>query len=85
MLPTVNLLDRTAVHPAGRHFWTLLGRFAKLGYFRVKRDRDSAAQSPISAIGAPSSPMISSPGANFGVEPQSLVGVVLGDGSSRQS
>lgn len=39
---TVDLLDRIAAHPAGRHFWTQLGRFAKLGYFRVLRERDQA-------------------------------------------
>lgn len=83
---TVDLLDRIAAHPAGRHFWAHLGRFAKLGYARVKRDRDAAAQSPISGIGqTPSSPTISNPGASFGAEPQSLVGVALGDGMSRRS
>lgn len=70
---TVELLDRIAAHPAGRHFWTHLSRFAKLGYSRVKRDRD-AAQSANSGAG---SPTISSPGASFGGEPQSLVGVAL--------
>ncbi|KAI9695158.1 MAG: hypothetical protein M1820_008864 [Bogoriella megaspora] len=37
----VGLLDRIKDHEAGRHFWTGLGRFAKLAYFRVKRDRES--------------------------------------------
>lgn len=77
---TAELLDRIAAHPAGRHFWTHLSRFAKLGYYRVKRGR-GAAQSPISDSG---SPTVTSPGASFGGEPQSLVGVALGD-SSRQS
>ncbi|KAJ5314948.1 hypothetical protein N7476_005255 [Penicillium atrosanguineum] len=78
---TVELLDRIASHPAGRHFWAHLSRFAKLGYFRVKRDRD-AAQSPISGAG---SPTINNAGASFGGEPQSLVGVALGDSMSRRS
>ncbi|KAJ5115451.1 hypothetical protein NUU61_001210 [Penicillium alfredii] len=84
---TVELLDRIAAHPAGRHFWSHLGRFAKLGYFRVKRDRDAAAQSPISGPGSPNSspPTSTTPGASFGGEPQSLVGVALGDGLSRRS
>lgn len=78
---TCELLDRIAIHPAGRHFWGHLSRFAKLGYFRVRRERDSA-QSPISG---PASPTITSPGASFGGEPQSLVGVALGDSFSRRS
>lgn len=67
---TVDLLDRIAAHMAGRHFWNQLGRFAKLAYFRVRRE-----------LGATSSPV--SPGSGF-KEPQSLVGVAMGDGS-RQS
>ncbi|KAJ5678496.1 uncharacterized protein N7477_004129 [Penicillium maclennaniae] len=78
---TVDLLDRIASHPAGRHFWTHLNRFAKLGHYRVKRDRD-AAQSPISGAG---SPTVTTPGASFGGEPQSLVGVALGNSISRRS
>ncbi|KAJ5219391.1 uncharacterized protein N7498_001490 [Penicillium cinerascens] len=78
---TVDLLDRIASHPAGRHFWTHLSRFAKLGYFRVKRDRD-AAQSPISG---PASPTMTNLGTSFGGEPQSLVGVALGASMSRRS
>jgi hypothetical protein len=78
---TVDLLDRIAVHPVGRHFWTHLSRFAKLGYFRVKRDRD-AAQSPISGAGSPTA---TNPGTSFGGEPQSLVGVALGDNLKRRS
>ncbi|OJJ39768.1 hypothetical protein ASPWEDRAFT_736646 [Aspergillus wentii DTO 134E9] len=68
---TVDLLDRIAVHPAGRHFWSQLGRFAKLGYFRVKRERDPTQ-----------SPVASSPGVGLN-PPQSLVGVALGDGQKR--
>lgn len=64
---TVDLLDRIASHPAGRHFWNQLGRFAKLAYFRVKRERDAA--SPVSAGSGISSK-----------EPQSLVGVAMGQG-----
>lgn len=74
---TVDLLDRIAAHPAGRHFWAHLSRFAKLGYFRVKRDRDAA----LSPVSGGSSPTMTSPGASFGGEPQSLVGVALGDNS----
>ncbi|KOS48036.1 hypothetical protein ACN38_g1011 [Penicillium nordicum] len=79
---TADLLDRIAAHPAGRHFWTHVGRFAKLGYIRVKRERDAATQSPISGSG---SPIPTSPGASFGGEPQSLVGVAMGGGSKRRS
>jgi len=78
---TAALLDRIASHPAGRHFWAHLSRFVKLAYFRVKRDRD-AAQSP--SLG-PSSPTATNPGISFGGEPQSLVGVALGDSMSRRS
>lgn len=62
---TAELLDRIAVHPAGRHFWTQLGRFAKLGYSRVRRDREAAESG--SSAKSPAGP------------PQSLVGVALGD------
>lgn len=34
----VRLLERIVEHPAGRHFWASLGRFAKLAFFRVKRE-----------------------------------------------
>ena len=37
---TVDLLERIAVHEAGRHFWNQLGRFAKLAFIRVKRERE---------------------------------------------
>lgn len=66
---TVELLDRIAAHPAGRHFWTQLGRFAKLGYFRVRRERDGHVGSPSMKSGSGG--------------PQSLVGVAMGD--SRRS
>ncbi|KAE8411778.1 docking domain of Afi1 for Arf3 in vesicle trafficking-domain-containing protein [Aspergillus pseudocaelatus] len=64
---TVDLLERISKHPAGQHFWNQLNRFAKLAFFRVKRERD-ASQSPISG-----------PESGFGA-PQSLVGVAMGDG-----
>ncbi|KAI9724889.1 MAG: hypothetical protein M1812_000165 [Candelaria pacifica] len=37
-MATVSLLERIQEHEAGRHFWSQLGRFAKLAYFRVKRE-----------------------------------------------
>jgi hypothetical protein len=37
-LAVVGLLDRVMIHEAGRHFWASLGRFAKLAFFRVKRE-----------------------------------------------
>ena len=38
---TVELLDRIATHEAGRHFWSQLSRFFKIGYFRAKQDKES--------------------------------------------
>ena len=35
---TVELLERIMGHEAGKHFWAQLGRFAKLAFFRVKRE-----------------------------------------------
>ncbi|KAE8145831.1 docking domain of Afi1 for Arf3 in vesicle trafficking-domain-containing protein [Aspergillus avenaceus] len=64
---TVDLLERISRHTAGQHFWNQLNRFSKLAFFRVKRGRD--AQSPIAA----------GPEMSFS-EPQSLVGVAMGDG-----
>ncbi|PLN78198.1 spindle pole body interacting protein [Aspergillus taichungensis] len=73
---TAALLERISVHPAGRHFWAQLNRFSKLAFFRVKRERDAAlSTSPIS----PRSPE-TVPG-----EPQSLVGVAMGDGGLGKS
>lgn len=69
---TVDLLDRIASHPAGRHFWTQLGRFAKLGYFRVRREKDLAR-----GIG---SPFMSGSG-----EQQSMAGIAHGDSYTRGS
>jgi hypothetical protein len=37
-LAVVRLLERIMEHAAGRHFWASLGRFAKLAFFRVKRE-----------------------------------------------
>ncbi|GLB03709.1 hypothetical protein AtubIFM57258_008952 [Aspergillus tubingensis] len=67
----VDLLERIAAHPAGRHFWAQLNRFTKLAFFRIKRERDASTQSPASGLGSES----------FG--PQSLVGVALGDSFRR--
>lgn len=47
---TVDLLERMIGHEAGRHFWAQLGRFAKLAFFRVKRESTKsleAGESPI--------------------------------------
>ena len=40
---TKALLDRVRDHEAGRHFWGLLGRFAKVAFFRVGREMDERA------------------------------------------
>ncbi|KAL6705818.1 hypothetical protein ACN47E_006278 [Coniothyrium glycines] len=37
-IAVVKLLERLMDHPAGRIFWGTLGRFAKLAFFRVKRE-----------------------------------------------
>ena len=37
-IAVVKLLERIMEHSAGRHFWSTLGRFAKLAFFRVKRE-----------------------------------------------
>jgi hypothetical protein len=37
-MAVVRLLERIMDHPAGRLFWGSLGRFAKLAFFRVKRE-----------------------------------------------
>ncbi|KAF2271023.1 spindle pole body interacting protein [Lojkania enalia] len=37
-IAVVGLLERIVEHAAGRHFWATLGRFAKLAFFRVKRE-----------------------------------------------
>ena len=37
---TARLLERVMVHDAGRHYWGSLGRFAKLAFFRVKREEE---------------------------------------------
>ncbi|KAF2461235.1 docking domain of Afi1 for Arf3 in vesicle trafficking-domain-containing protein [Lineolata rhizophorae] len=33
----VRLMDAIIAHPAGRHYWAALGRFAKLAYLRIKQ------------------------------------------------
>ena len=48
---TVELLERIADHEAGRHFWTHLGRFAKLAFARIKKEtemvgKDTEDESP---------------------------------------
>lgn len=37
-MAVVKLLERIMDHSAGRHYWGQLGRFAKLAFFRVKRE-----------------------------------------------
>jgi len=37
----VGLLERVMAHEAGRHFWSSLGRFAKLAFFRAQKDGDT--------------------------------------------
>jgi hypothetical protein len=37
-MAVVRLLERIMDHSAGRHYWGQLGRFAKLAFFRVKRE-----------------------------------------------
>jgi hypothetical protein len=43
---TVSLLEKIMVHDAGRHFWGSLGRFAKLAFFRVKREAEAGIVEP---------------------------------------
>jgi len=47
---TVELLDRMIGHEAGRHFWAQLGRFAKLAFFRAKKDGAKALESGDSPV-----------------------------------
>ena len=42
---TVELLERMSNHEAGRHFWAHLGRFAKLAFFRAKREGTKGLES----------------------------------------
>lgn len=37
----VALLEKVMDHPAGRHFWASLGRFAKLALYRIKREQEA--------------------------------------------
>ncbi|KAL5052045.1 protein mesa [Aspergillus fruticulosus] len=64
---TADLLERIALHPAGRHFWAQLNRFAKTAYFRIKREKEVTGNS---------SPVVKSPSDSFGPQ-QSLVGVAM--------
>ncbi|KAL4802695.1 docking domain of Afi1 for Arf3 in vesicle trafficking-domain-containing protein [Aspergillus unguis] len=74
---TADLLERIALHPAGRHFWAQLNRFAKTAYFRIKREREIAAgSSPTTTVMSPSD--------SFG-PPQSLVGVAMSGLPQRDS
>lgn len=41
---TVDLLERVRGHMAGRHFWGQLGRFAKVGFWRVRREMEGGPQ-----------------------------------------
>jgi hypothetical protein len=75
----VELLDRIANHEAGRHFWNHLGRFTKLAYFRLKRERE-ATLNPLSAVDRAATPFGGPAG-----QPQSLVGVAIGDAPYRRS
>lgn len=89
---TVELLDRVAGHEAGRHFWNHLGRFTKLAYFRVRREREAALSPSSPDLGPGSSSgnnMLSGAagaGAILASQPShhSLVGVALGDGPSNR-
>ena len=40
---TKALLDRVRDHEAGRHFWGLLGRFAKVAFLRVGKEMGERA------------------------------------------
>ncbi|KAL4780197.1 protein mesa [Aspergillus varians] len=72
---TSDLLERIALHPAGRHFWAQLNRFAKAAYFRIKRQRESVGGSLLAKTTA---------NETFG-PPQSLVGVAMSGVNSQGS
>lgn len=38
---TVDLLYRILRHEAGRHFWSTLGKFAKLAFYRIRREMEA--------------------------------------------
>ncbi|KAI9788607.1 MAG: hypothetical protein M1833_002902 [Piccolia ochrophora] len=40
-IQTVELLERLQEHTAGRHYWNGLNRFAKLAFFRLKREAEA--------------------------------------------
>ena len=44
----VGLLDRIRAHDAGRHFWSQVGRFAKLAFSRIKKDIEKRNEEEIS-------------------------------------
>ena len=47
---TVELLERMMGHEVGRHFWAQLGRFAKLAFFRAKREIMKGSESGDSPV-----------------------------------
>lgn len=47
---TVELLERMMGHEVGRHFWAQLGRFAKLAFFRAKREIMKSSESGNSPV-----------------------------------
>jgi hypothetical protein len=49
-MAVVGLLERIMVHEAGRHFWASLGRFAKLAFFRVKREDVPGVSGPAGGV-----------------------------------
>ncbi|KAI9755567.1 MAG: hypothetical protein M4579_004215 [Chaenotheca gracillima] len=70
-IATVELLERIQVHLAGRHFWNSLGRFAKLAFFRLKREREGDsvggdAPAAPTAVGTGASQMMSGAAATAG-------------------
>lgn len=40
---TVELLNRIGQHEAGRHFYNSLGRYARVAFFRIKKEKDTNA------------------------------------------
>ena len=46
----VELLDRIKDHDAGKHFWSQVGRFAKLAYSRIKKEREKRTIEETSSI-----------------------------------
>lgn len=63
---TVDLLERMIRHEAGRHFWAQLGRFAKLAFFRAKREGVRGSESGDSPV---------ENGAGLGLDPRVRAGM----------